>query len=587
MSNPVARALFAIAAVAAAVALAGCNANDITPTGRAMAPLSPQMVTEIESKNMDKNSPILIRVFKQEAELEVWKQNREGSYALLKTYPICRWSGDLGPKKKEGDRQAPEGFYTITPAQMNPNSNYYLAFNTGYPNAYDRSHGYTGSELMVHGDCSSRGCYAMTDKQILEIYALARDSFFGGQKEFQFEAFPFRMTALNMAKHRNNPNFKFWKMLKQGYDDFEATRQEPKVAVCEKHYVFDAAPLNGQGPLRFNPRGKCPVHQLDPMVASAITKYRRHQEIQMANYIARGVETAPPHHGDGGMNPVFANALAGAPTDNDGRYMVAGATVPQGRLSHIPGALPHTPNPPGTTIPKVGVALKKPVPQVQPEPAAAPQPQSQPVMMASVPLPEPAPLPKQGQPAPQQQKSTLASLFGNLFKSRQETAPAPAAPQPSTLTQVADADSGASVALRGSNTEMAAKHGARPAAKTRTASAPISLHPKPQAHNKPTVVARREPAKHEPARHETPKLAHEPAHKAVAQAEPATKPAAQPAGRDLVWAAVDRHRKKAQPKPEPEIRTAYSGAQTKESLLSGAQPMRPTGSFDSRWQALR
>ena len=95
---------------------------------------------------------------------------------------------------------------------------------------------------MVHGDCSSRGCYAMTDEQIQEIYALARESFFGGQKEFQFEAFPFRMTALNMAKHRNNPNFAFWKMLKEGYDDFEATHQEPKVAVCEKRYVFDAAP---------------------------------------------------------------------------------------------------------------------------------------------------------------------------------------------------------------------------------------------------------------------------------------------------------------------------------------------------------
>ena len=116
--------------------------------------------------------------------MEIWKQNRDGEYALLKTYPICRWSGDLGPKKKQGDRQAPEGFYTITPGQMNPNSNYYLAFNTGYPNAYDRAWGYTGSELMVHGDCSSRGCYAMTDEQIQEIYALARESFFGGQKSF-------------------------------------------------------------------------------------------------------------------------------------------------------------------------------------------------------------------------------------------------------------------------------------------------------------------------------------------------------------------------------------------------------------------
>ena len=116
-----------------------------------------------------------------------------------------------------------------------------------------------------------------------------------------------------MAKHRNNPNFAFWKMLKQGYDDFEATHQEPKVAVCEKRYVFDAAPPAGaKGPLRFNARGKCPAYQLDPTVASAVTDYRRQQEIQMANYIARGVDTAPPHQGDGGMNPVFAAELAGA-----------------------------------------------------------------------------------------------------------------------------------------------------------------------------------------------------------------------------------------------------------------------------------
>ncbi len=204
MNRPFVRALLVSAAVAAALALAGCDPQDVTPTGRSLAPLSEKMLADIAAKHMDKGSPILVRLFKEESELEVWKKNRDGQYALLKTYPICRWSGDLGPKIKEGDRQAPEGFYTITPGQMNPNSNYYLAFNTGYPNAFDRAWDRTGSELMVHGDCSSRGCYAMTDEQIQEIYALARESFFGGQKDFQFEAFPFRMTAMNMARHRNN-----------------------------------------------------------------------------------------------------------------------------------------------------------------------------------------------------------------------------------------------------------------------------------------------------------------------------------------------------------------------------------------------
>ncbi|MGB8138169.1 MAG: murein L,D-transpeptidase family protein, partial [Pseudolabrys sp.] len=240
LKRPFARTLLASAAVIAAVALAGCDADSISPTGRAQAPLSEKLLAEMTAKNMDKDSPILARIFKEEAEMEVWKKTRDGEYALLKTYPICKWSGDLGPKKKVGDRQAPEGFYTITPGQMNPNSNYYLAFNTGFPNAYDRAWGYTGSDLMVHGDCSSRGCYAMTDEQIQEIYALARESFFGGQKAFQLQAYPFRMTAMNMAKHRNNPNMPFWKMIKEGYDHFEVTRAEPKVDFCEKKYVFDA-----------------------------------------------------------------------------------------------------------------------------------------------------------------------------------------------------------------------------------------------------------------------------------------------------------------------------------------------------------
>jgi len=287
LHRPFVRALLISAAAAAAVVLAGCNPDSISPTGRSLAPLSDKMLADMAEKHMDTTSPILARLFKEESEMEIWKMNQNGEFALLKTYPICRWSGDLGPKVKEGDRQAPEGFYAITPGQMNPNSSYYLAFNTGYPNTFDRAWGRTGSDLMVHGDCSSRGCYAMTDEQIQEIYALARESFFGGQKEFQFEAFPFRMTALNMARHRNNPNFAFWKELKDGYDAFEATHQEPQVSVCEKRYVFDAAAPDGATkPLKFDPRGKCPAYQLDPAVASFVLDHRRQEQYQMAQYTA-------------------------------------------------------------------------------------------------------------------------------------------------------------------------------------------------------------------------------------------------------------------------------------------------------------
>src|ERR1700760_3815010 len=280
------RALMTSAALSAGALLAGCNSDEIgslATNAKANQPVPPKLIAAMVEKNMDLQSPILVRLFKQEAELEVWKQDRTGRFALLKTYPICRWSGDLGPKVREGDRQAPEGFYSITPGLMNPQSAYYLSFNTGYPNTYDQALGHTGSQLMVHGDCSSRGCYAMTDEQIAEIYSLGRESFFGGQKSFQFEAFPFHMTPVNMARHRNNPNMPFWKMIKVGYDHFELTHQEPKVTYCEKKYVFDAirAPNAKSDPV-FNVNAKCPPYAIDEQLAEAIQQ-RQGEEVGDTN----------------------------------------------------------------------------------------------------------------------------------------------------------------------------------------------------------------------------------------------------------------------------------------------------------------
>jgi murein L,D-transpeptidase YafK len=305
------RALVTSAVLAAGVLLSGCNGEQLSPSSKANRPIPDKLLADIESKNMDKASPMLVRLFKQEAELEVWKQDRNGKFALLKTYPICRWSGDLGPKIKEGDRQAPEGFYSITPAQMNPTSAYFLSFNMGYPNAYDKAWGRTGSQLMVHGDCSSRGCYAMTDEQISEIYALGRESFFGGQNAFQVQAYPFRMTAQNMARHRSNPNMPFWKMIKEGNDHFEVTKQEPKVDFCEKKYVFDAEkPAGSSRPLAFNASAQCPAYQVSPEIAEAVQDKQRQDELKTAQLISRGTPTARSRAGiDGGMHPVFASKL--------------------------------------------------------------------------------------------------------------------------------------------------------------------------------------------------------------------------------------------------------------------------------------
>jgi len=193
---------------------------------------------EMENDNMDRGAPILIRIYKEERALEVWKQDR-GKFALLQSYPICKFSGKLGPKVAQGDYQAPEGFYDITPAQLNPQSSEYLSFNIGFPNAFDRSLGRNGSFLMVHGGCRSVGCYAMTDYQMEEIYGLVEEAFRGGQDRVQLQAFPFQMTAENLMRHTEDPHLPFWEMLKTGSDAFSATGVPPKVAVCNQRHVFN------------------------------------------------------------------------------------------------------------------------------------------------------------------------------------------------------------------------------------------------------------------------------------------------------------------------------------------------------------
>jgi murein L,D-transpeptidase YafK len=340
------RALVTSAVLAGAGALlASCNGDDISLANNAKAnqPVPPKLIADMTAKDMDLQSPILVRLFKQEAELEIWKQDRSGRFALLKTYPICRWSGDLGPKVREGDRQAPEGFYAISPAQMNPQSAYYLSFNTGYPNAFDKALGRTGSQLMVHGDCSSRGCYAMTDEQIAEIYSLGRESFFGGQKSFQLQAYPFKMTPANMAKHRNNPNMPFWKMIKEGNDHFEVTKQEPKVDFCEKKYVFDAVKApNATRDLVFDASAKCPAYVIPEEVANAVRDKQATDLAETARLIAKGTPVARANTGiDGGMHRVFA---ARVPEGNTGLSESGDGSL--SLMARAPGTVPSHVNPP-------------------------------------------------------------------------------------------------------------------------------------------------------------------------------------------------------------------------------------------------
>jgi murein L,D-transpeptidase YafK len=356
----------------------------------------------MKAKGMSRTSPVLVRVFKEEGVLEVWKQKATGRYDIVTTYPICQWSGRLGPKYIEGDRQAPEGFYTVRPAQMNPNSQFHLSFNMGFPNAFDRANGRTGQHLMVHGACSSAGCYSMSDDQVEEIYAFARDAFRGGQTDFQIQAFPFRLTPENMARYREDPNYKFWSNLKEGYDHFEITRLPPKVDVCERRYVFNASTADGKS---FNPTGACPpLNQSEALASAYLSLSNQHQATFDA--LTASKKLTPPRPSLSGLKE--AKVVAAWQKERiKGRYM--GKEPPYFSQPAIP-APPATPEPAPeaeaavtpapeaaavtpaveaapaavATPPVAAVAVEAPFPQAPVAPATA---ETAPVAEADVPVP--------------------------------------------------------------------------------------------------------------------------------------------------------------------------------------------------------
>ncbi len=278
-----------------ALSLAACEEDRYRGSARHNIPIPSATYALMSEKGVSKSQPLLIRSYKKESEVEVWKKRSDGQYVLLKTFPMCRWSGQLGPKVREGDRMAPEGFYAITPAQMNPNSSFYVSFNMGYPNAYDRSHGRTGAHLMVHGACSSAGCYSMTDDQIGELYALVREAHNGGQKAVQMQAFPFRMTPENLAKHRLDPNMAFWKNLKEGSDYFEVAKDEPAVGVSGGRYVF-----NGAG---------------DTSISQAVAQKRKQDDVQVAALVSKGTPAIKLIYDDGDQHSSFKRLLAQSGAD--------------------------------------------------------------------------------------------------------------------------------------------------------------------------------------------------------------------------------------------------------------------------------
>ncbi|MGL4440445.1 MAG: L,D-transpeptidase family protein, partial [Bosea sp. (in: a-proteobacteria)] len=282
--------------------LAACEESRYRGAARHNIPIPNEVMALMSEKGMNRANPVLIRSFKKESELEIWKMASDGQYKLLKSYPMCRWSGQLGPKKREGDRQAPEGFYHITPAHMNPNSAFYLSFNMGYPNNFDRAHGRTGAHLMVHGACSSSGCYSMSDDLIAEIYAIVREAHNGGQQAVQMQALPFRMTAENLARHRYDQHMPFWRNLKEGTDMFEVARVAPKVSVCQARYAFNRTENCTEDPTSSN------------LVAAAAEK-RRNDDAQVAALVAKGTPAVRLVYQDGGQHQKFTQILMASGPD--------------------------------------------------------------------------------------------------------------------------------------------------------------------------------------------------------------------------------------------------------------------------------
>ena len=210
------------------------------PRARAAAAnVTPDLVRDLAALGLKIGSPVFIRAFKEEGQLELWvSHDLTGKFVRFRSYHIAAASGTLGPKLAEGDGQVPEGFYHVPPAAMKSDSQFHLAFNIGFPNNYDRAYQRTGSSIMIHGGRVSIGCLAMTDEKIEEIYTLCAAAHAGGQPFFRLHLFPFRMTPERLSAAADSPHYAFWQNLKQGYDFFDSTQLPPDVSVAAGRYVF-------------------------------------------------------------------------------------------------------------------------------------------------------------------------------------------------------------------------------------------------------------------------------------------------------------------------------------------------------------
>lgn len=214
----------------------------------AEAPDPATLAARLETAGVKPGQRVFLRVFKAESQLEIWFQGEDKAFFRFATYPVCFWSGTLGPKLKEGDWQTPEGFYAVTRRQLHRYGKRPRSLNLGFPNRFDRRNGRTGSYILVHGGCSSVGCFSMTNAVMAEIYDLVRAALYAGQRRVHLHVFPFRMTGENMSKFGSNSEHTvFWQDLKPGYDHFEQARVPPVIAICRDRYVTRAGETGQDG----------------------------------------------------------------------------------------------------------------------------------------------------------------------------------------------------------------------------------------------------------------------------------------------------------------------------------------------------
>lgn len=232
-------AVTALAFLSLPAVLAVAGVDDVPSNARSRAAIAahaPELTEALEAKGLALGAPVYFRLTKEPAVMTAYVQDAEGEYEAFRSWPVCAFSGKLGPKQAEGDLQAPEGFYAVSPGQMNPSSAFHLSFDLGYPNAFDRAKGRTGSYLMVHGDCVSVGCYAMTDEAIEEIWTLMQAALEHGEGTVPVHIFPFPMTAANLQRHAGDPNASFWRSLAPAWQAFEDTGRVPQVRVADGSY---------------------------------------------------------------------------------------------------------------------------------------------------------------------------------------------------------------------------------------------------------------------------------------------------------------------------------------------------------------